>query len=47
MHKVDAPEVASSIITGSRDFVINLLEIGPVQEGDIVDVQCGPDIRRL
>jgi len=38
MHKVDAPGVASSIITGSRDFVINLLEIGPIQAGDIIDV---------
>jgi len=40
------PGVASSIITGSRDFVINLLEIGPVQAGDNIDVQCRPDIRR-
>jgi len=40
------PGVSSSIITGSRDFIINLLEIGPVQAGDIIDVQCGPDIRR-
>jgi len=34
------------ILTGSGGQTINLLEIGPVQAGDIIDVQCRPDIRR-
>jgi len=36
----------SRIITGSGGQTINLLEIDPVQAGDIIGVQCRPDIRR-
>jgi len=40
------PGVSRSIITNSGLQIISTLNLGTVQTGDIIDVQCQPDLRK-